>query len=79
MCPAPPLAQTLAAQAYPVSMMPRVGQLDPAQPQAPRERYLAALEIFQALARQSDPWLRVVALDLIARAHTHLGAWKNRP
>ena len=69
--PSPSLARTLSAQiapTYPVLLNPLyLPQADSTASRPARERYLQALVVDQPLLRQSDPWLRLVASDLMAR------------
>jgi signal transduction histidine kinase len=46
-----------------------------ASPGSRETHYRAALKSFQPLLRQSDPWLRALALDLTARCHVALEEW----
>jgi signal transduction histidine kinase len=85
--PSPPLSQALSHQ--PGEVAPSVLRLAPLLPLAPpdsagsstarpaRARYLEAMQTYRALLGQSDPWLRLVALDLIARCHVQLHEWEE--
>ncbi|MFA6109694.1 MAG: HAMP domain-containing sensor histidine kinase [Candidatus Latescibacterota bacterium] len=77
--PSPPLAQTLSAgtaPTYPVLLNPlHLVHREPSADPPARERYLEALEVYRPLLRQSDPWLRLVAADLMARSYTQLEEW----
>lgn len=80
--PTTDLATKLAQQArsvHPTALAllhPPSNELAPVnEAQVDADRYRSALAAFQPLLRQNDPWLRTVALDLIAQCHVQLGEW----